>query len=348
MGLFTPKHGPIGLDLGHHRIKAVQLSYGKARPVARATACFDRLTPGQPLSVGEARRIAEVLSRRGFVGNRVVLSVPNDALIEAVLEVPPLASHAPREQIVRMELSRQHRLAPDGVEVAFWPLPNNEHAGQREQVMAVGFSHDHASALIGPLDGAGLEVVQIEPACTALLRACRASLTPMEHIGAIADLGASGFRLLVVFAGRIVHQRALPFAGCCALAESLQDLFQGSVPLSHLALQTYGLAGSQTYDLGAIVETRLSGVAEDLIEQIGMSFAYVSHQYPAAELGPLMLTGGAALLPGLSNVVSDRLRIPVYTATPANYIDADQVQAKDLLEPAATLATGLAMNGGAW
>lgn len=340
------KLGPVGLDLGQQRVKAVQLSRGKARPVIRAVACFDRLEPGQPLSVREAKRIAEVLTRRGFVGNQLAMAVPNHTLIEAVLDVPPASSNAPRDQIVRMELSRQHKIAPDRIEVAYWTLPGNDHAGQREQVMAVGYAHDHAAALIGPLDQAGLAVVQIEPASTALMRACRPSLSPVENIAAIADLGATGFRLMLVFAGRVVHQRALPLAGCEELAAALHGLVQNNTQLAHAALRNYGISGSQTYDLGSAVEACITPAIDELIEQIGMSFAYVSHQYPAAELGPLLLTGGAAMLPGLTSTIAARLGLPVYAASPSNYIDIGTALAQDLIEPAATLATGLAMNGG--
>lgn len=346
MSWLSPRNGLIGLDIGHRRIKAAQLSRGKARPVARAMACFDRLEPGQPLSAREARRIAEVLVRRGFVGNRLALAVPNDAVIEAVIDVPPAGSNAPREQIVRVELSRQHKLSPEHLEVAYWSLPNNDHAGQREQVMAVGFAHDQAAKLIGPLDGAGLEVARIEPASTAMVRGCQSSLTSVANISAIADLGASGFRLSLVFAGRVVHQRALPLAGCNELAKSLDDLVHADLQLAHSALRQYGIAGSNTYDLGSAVEVRICPAIDELVEQIGMSFAYVSHQYPAAELGPLLLSGGAALLPGLASYVGERLGIPVYIATPSNHIDAGHVMAQDLADPAATLATGLAMIGG--
>ncbi|MEM1356154.1 MAG: pilus assembly protein PilM [Planctomycetota bacterium] len=336
--------GPIGLDIGHNRVKAVQLRAARARPVAHATACFDRLEPGQALSRREARRIAEVLARRGFVGNRVALAVPHDMLIELLIDVPPAGGSASRTQVVRMEIARQQKIAPDRLEVAYEQLPQNEHAGQREQVMAFGLAHNQMTALIGPLDQAGLEVLRIEPASSALLRACRPTLPASQNINAIADLGASGARLMLVYENRVVHQRALPFAGSNALAQSLVDLVQGRADLAESALRSFGADGSSAYDLGSMVEARVDPVIEELIEQVGMSFAYVSHQYPAAELGPLVLTGAAAMLQGLSTKLSDGLGLPVYHCAPMNIADGGQVIAQDLADPGATLAAGLAMS----
>lgn len=338
--------GPIGLDLGTQRVKAVQLCRSKGKWVAHAAACFNRLEPDQPLTKREAKRIREVLTRRGFNGTGLAIAVPTDGLIEAVLDVPPSGSNAPREQIVRIELARQHRISPDSVEVAYWSLPPNAHAGQREQVVAVGYPHAQAQMLVSPLEAVGLVVNGIEPATTALARLGRPLLQRDDHIGAVLDLGASGFRLTLVLAGRVVHHRVLPFAGTRAMSQLLVDHVGGDGVLADAALKHYGVSGSQGYDLGSLLQAEIEPVLAELIEQIGMSFAYVSHQYPAAELGPLLLTGGGARMPGLLSEMGQTLGIAVFTAVPSAVVDAGDWLAEDLDRPEAALAAGLAMTGG--
>ena len=120
------KRSPIGLDVGARQVKAVQLARAAGTSsgwhVALA-ASFPRSEAGVPVSPAEAKRIADVLFRKGFSGGEVVLAVPPDKLLREILELPPRGAAVPHEQIARMELSRTHRCAPDSFELGCWDLP---------------------------------------------------------------------------------------------------------------------------------------------------------------------------------------------------------------------------------
>src|SRR5947209_4397275 len=99
-------HGrtPIGIDLGAHSIKAVQLRAGAdGRWGLGALACLPRSTPGSPVQSEEIARLAATLDRAGFSGTRAVLAVPAVDLISGMLELPPRVPGMPFEQIARME-----------------------------------------------------------------------------------------------------------------------------------------------------------------------------------------------------------------------------------------------------
>src|SRR5437773_9923003 len=100
---------PIGLDLGSRQVKAVQLSRGPDGGwVLSASATFPRAqaNTASTIDVSEARRIADVLFRRGFVGNELALAVPDDKLLTANLELPPRSNEIPLDEIARGEFAR--------------------------------------------------------------------------------------------------------------------------------------------------------------------------------------------------------------------------------------------------
>src|SRR5437773_982313 len=95
---------PIGIDLGAHSIKVVQLrACGDGRWRMHALARLPRATPGAAVQTEEIARLAATLDRAGFTGTRAVLAVPGADLMTGMLELPPRAPGMPFEQIARME-----------------------------------------------------------------------------------------------------------------------------------------------------------------------------------------------------------------------------------------------------
>src|SRR5262245_56752970 len=93
---------PIGLDIVARQVKAVQLKQtgndGGAAWRLCAMASIPRSAEGD-VSAEEAKRIADVLDRRGFRGCEVVLAVPSEKLLATNLELPVRTPQMPFEQI---------------------------------------------------------------------------------------------------------------------------------------------------------------------------------------------------------------------------------------------------------
>lgn len=95
---FTNAHklSPIGIDLGSHSFKAVQLNKSGAGWEVSSAVTLSRVDPGVPLNGSEIARLAGVLDRRGFVGNDVVIAVPVTGLLTTILELPARAGCSDR------------------------------------------------------------------------------------------------------------------------------------------------------------------------------------------------------------------------------------------------------------
>ena len=123
-------YSPIGIDLGTHSVKAVQLdSIGRTY----ASAHIQRANPGAPYGPDDITRLRGVLYRSGFRGSRVVLGAPKQMIQRLTIDLPPLASGAPIEQIAQSDLSRQRSLAPGTFEFRWHesPQPPRHASGAR-------------------------------------------------------------------------------------------------------------------------------------------------------------------------------------------------------------------------
>jgi len=118
----TRKRTRIGVDAGSAQIKAVQLSGGPKGYELEAVAVVERIEPGETMAARDVERLADVLYRQGFTGSDIVLGAPTSLLVTGVFPVPPTDSGAPRDQIVRMELSRNHECDSQTMETASWEI----------------------------------------------------------------------------------------------------------------------------------------------------------------------------------------------------------------------------------
>ena len=335
--------GLIGLDIGSQTVKAAQLFVQSKGWSSHAMTSFARREPGTAVSVHEAEFIADVLRRRGFVGHRVALSAPDDAAVTALLDLPPENAQVPRERVVRMEIARVHQLAPDAFSCCWSQLPATSAGARTGQVLCWALPHERVHPVLASLEHAGLETLAIEPMSIALQRACKAMLQDPTRISAVVDMGASAVRLVLMHQGCVVHERVLSEWSGRTISQSLSQKWSAPEPLAERAMQRYGVAHDGAVGLLAL-ETAgtITGLFEEMIEQISLSFSFVSHQYPEAELGPLLLTGGVAGMPGLAGLLSEGLELQVVPLTPGVLV-ADRQAADASADASVVIAVGLAM-----
>ena len=349
MKLFNKtRRTPIGLDIGGRHVMAVQLEppcHGGQFKVS-AAAVVPRAVAGAQLDRGEVRRVADILARRGFVGNQIVVPVPEDKLISGVLECPPRTAQAPIEQIARMELARTSRCAPDSFEMGCWPLPAEPRAGRSSQVMAVGCPHRDADALIEIFVQEGLEVVALDVRASALARATRSLLPQEKPICAVLDLGWSGSMLVILYGGTVVYTRGLSDGGIRVLHQALHERLRLESDVADYLLDEIGLAGKAKDDDGIELpmeaRTLLAAHIETLVQELNVSFSYITHEYPDAPLAQLLLTGSAANVPGLAEHLQAVLGIEARVVTAADVVESAPGLSEMCGSPALVVAAGLA------
>lgn len=303
------RRGPIGIDLGGRTIRAVQLSGAAGDWRVEAAAEVPRRSGADRAS--EAVRLAGVLGRQGFVGQDVVLAVPGEALLTAVLDLPPRASGAPVDRIALAEIARAHRREPATLEVACWELPAPARPGDAVQAMAAACEHDRAGELLDDFESAGFEAHALDVRALALGRACRPMWAPGEALTAVLDIGWDAAQLAVISGGVLLYERALEACDLRRLHAMLVDREGLPAELAEQAITDGAPALQPSEGVLAGARHAVENHAQMLGEQLSLSLSYAAHRYPARAVEAILLTGDGGGMPGLAEMLASRLEAPV-------------------------------------
>jgi type IV pilus assembly protein PilM len=351
--LRTKSASPIGLDIGGRHVKAAQLERSSAPCgwTVRAAALFARPTPGAAIEGAEVGNIMDLLYRRGFTGNRVVLPVPAEKLLSGILEVPVRAntdggSVIPIEQIARMELARTHRCPPDSFEMGCWDLPTAGRTNRNGQVMAVGCAHLDADAFLDIFDSQGLEVVALDVRACALARAVSSLVGSQPDLSALLDLGWGSATVAVMYGGVVVYTRTLADAGARDLHLSLNTRLGLDTDVADYLLGNVGMTAraddAPGINLPPDARKLLGAYVDSLVQELTVSLSYTRHEYPEIQLRQLLLSGSGAAMPGLVEHLQSVLGIEARITTLPQLAGGSKALTEGLPASALTAAVGLA------
>ena len=122
-----------------------------------------------------------------------------------------------------------------------WELPVPARAGKAVHVMAVGYPHAEATALLDLLERAGFDVVAMDVRSCTLARACAAVVAAPPGITALLDLGWASASLVLVYSGMVVYVRTLSESGINRLYEGLSKRLRLEGELADYLLGEVGL-----------------------------------------------------------------------------------------------------------
>lgn len=343
---------PIGVDLGPRTMSAVQLSIagGSGRLRVEAAASIERAHSAGPagaLTTEEAARLADVLYRQGFEGRRIVLAVPDHALLTGLLELPPRSSGAPLDQLARMELARIHRRDPESLEVACWDIPSPNRSGEFSHVMAAACDHGEASRLLDPLEESGLRVLALDARAWAMARALPPAPgpAPLEPpISAVLDMDEAGSILAVVRAGVVVYDRLMPDAGLGAARTRLAKELRVEADIASYLLQQ-GLVSTSPADTGPTnggAGPLLQEFVQGLVGELRSALDFAVHRYPGS-VDRVAIIGPGASLPGVAAALAEGLGLPAAAAAPRDLAECPELLGPIASDPGLTAALGLAL-----
>lgn len=329
----------IGIDIGAREIKAVQLVRGAKAVSIAASARFTRHDAS--LSDREMELLIDVLERRGFTGNHVVIAAPASQVVTSVLELPPRSSGAPLDRIAHVELGRVGKLDNAGYESAFWDLPAPVRASAATNVLAVALCHDHADVLIDAFEAGGLTVDRIDTQAWALARACSAQSAATPAITAVLDIGWDATRLLLIHEGLPVFHRTLGGTGIKSIAKQMGDEM-GVDQAAALYLMSNVSPGEQDGGIDEL-QSIIGHFIEGLSSEMNNSLAYAGHRFPNHPLTRMLLVGGGAKLPGMASRFATRYEIEAMSVSLGDVAHCTG-DARDIVgDCGLLLALGLAM-----
>ncbi len=206
---------PIGVDLGRHGVRLVQLD--RPGPAGRVAT-----TARQPMPAGVSLRdegyhqwvtsaVKSALEQGQFVGRRCVSVLPSGSVEAKNLRLPRMPADELRDAVA---WEMRDRLGADGGELFVQFIQAGEvRQGDdvREEVIALAartaFVEEHVDSLVK----AGLAPTAVDVSVTALTRAFAQQVAEGVHV--LLDVGHESSKIVVVRDGRVVFFKQLEVAG---------------------------------------------------------------------------------------------------------------------------------------
>jgi type IV pilus assembly protein PilM len=333
----------VGLDIGSGLIKLAAIEHGKGEPVLKKVAVApvlaDAIVEGEIMDPGVvADAIRGLFQTAGIKQKRVVVAVGGRDVIIKKIPVDRM-KESDAYDVVRWEAQQHVPFDIEGVELDFQVLdPDAE--GVQMDVMLVAAKRELVENRTALLAEAGLDAAIVDVDAFALHNAFEVNYPEAMH-GTIAliHIGHEVTNINILQNGIPLLTRDLS-VGTRRFREDLQrERGMGSDDADRT------LTGfERTPELDPLVGSRGEEIA------VGVERAAAFLQSASREAGNIeraYCSGGGARIPGLADVLSNRLRIPVEVADPLKGIrvreDAFGALSVDEVAPLLMLAIGLAL-----
>jgi type IV pilus assembly protein PilM len=347
----------IGLDVGTHAVRAVELSFGRGRPLLQKMAQVT--LPRGAVVAGEVTDIPAVSSalRRlwregGFTGKEVVVGVANARVVARVAELPKMPLDELRTSLpfqvqdlipipaedaqLDFQVIDEHVVAPELEDAP--EGGSTEPVEEKLRVLLVAAHRDMLRSLMAALEGAGLKARRVDLIPFALIRALGGAGSWSEEGGpeVIVASGAGVTNVVVHEDGIARFARTLPVGG-----GNVTDALAEEMGIEADAAESMKRA---TPD-----HESASTAIVPLVSEVAGSLDFHLAQTTGSELSRVVLSGGGARLVAFRRVLEDQLGVPVVDGDPFAQLDVSKVnvdpdeaaRARDLF----TVAIGLALGG---
>lgn len=331
MGLFSKKVSCIGLDIGEHLIKIMEIrKTGQGYEVVGfgIVPTPPGLIEGSAI-VNEQGVVAALQNLVGSISNgsaNVAMAVSGDHVIVRNLVVPVMPDDELAEAI-RYEAEALLPISLSDVTIDFVKYDITEDAsGRLQEILVVAVKNEAIDRLVRIGAAVGLEptIMDIEP--LALLRAIRkldrAAISRDENC-AIVNIGSSSTNISVFKHGQLAFTRTLVIGGHRL---SLSLVNQGHMSMEEaeaakrlMSLQEESDPGKPAGPNDQTTEI-LIPLIDELVTEISRSLEYYMAQHREQEIAQVFITGGGIRLKGLAPYINRRLGMTVRVFDPTDYL----------------------------
>jgi len=345
-----PALNHFGLDIGSHSIKAVQLSGTIESPVFVAAGQIE--TPTEALNRAAsmeddeaAESIAnsiKVLHKEAhFSTDKVITALPESQIFTRVVELPSLKQKEIKNAIVWE--AEQYVPVPMNEVKLDWQVLGNVPKTDKLEVLLVAAPITLIEHYLKIIRGANLTPLSLETEITSVVRSLvqRVEGAPTTMI---VSIGASTTDLSIVSTGRISFTRSIGTGGH-ALARGVAQELGFELDQATEYMKTYGL--DPTSLEGKIMQA-IKPIFDVIVNEIRRVLAYYSTKHPELPVKRVVVTGGAAKLPGLVVYLAEALGLEVQIGNPWEGISLPSQVSKKLISESTSyaVAVGLALKQG--
>lgn len=347
MKLFGSKSKPVvGVDIGTHSIKVVELSGSSANPRVLAWGvaplpvdAFSENAIANPEEVGEV--LGNLLVKSGIKASDVAVSISSSHAITKVLGMPADVNDVELEEQVSIEALHFIPYPIDEVNIDFEVIGKSDSNELENDVLLVACRRTIVDSYIDLIESTGLALKFVDIDTYAIERVYRSQNnlgSNSDEPVAIFDIGMSSSHLMVVDGERVIYSRHQNF---------------GASQLIKLIRKEYGVSADEANEILNSAQPPgdfVTAVQEPFVEMLqqevsrALQFFYSSSSY--TNIDSIVLCGACCALEGLSGDLEVKMRAKVSVMDPvANATVQTNREGIKRIAPSLSIAYGLALRG---
>ena len=339
----------LGLDISSSSVKLVELGRDKAGNFVLERCAIEPLERGW-INDGNVEKFDEVadamrrlVKKSGTRTRNVAMALPASAVITKKIILPGGMTDQELEVQVEAEANQYIPFSLDEVSLDFCVIgPSSSSAGDVEVLIAAS-RREKVQDRQGLAEAAGLKPVIIDVESYASRLAAGRLIGNLPHAGkdllvALFEVGASTTSMQVIRNDEVLYDRDQAFGGA---------------QLTQLIVRQYGFSPEEAEAKkrsGELPEDYESGVlrpfVDSMAQEVARALQFFFTSTPHNRVDHIMVAGGSAALPGLSDAVTTQTSFPCALADPFHGMQiGDGVREKKVRREAPSYLTscGLAM-----
>jgi type IV pilus assembly protein PilM len=344
--MFVSKRGTIGLDIGSRYLKLAQLNAGREGyelsmfsmlPLER-DVISDGLVQNKSKLVST---IKSLLSQAGVKKSDAVIGLSGQAaIITKVIKVPQITE----EELglnIKYEAEQYIPFDIKDVSIDFEVLGTARDDEGMMDVMLVAVKKNVMSDYVDAVQQAGLTTVVVDIDCFAVGNVYELNYGISDRkTAALVNIGACKTNISIIKNGQTVFTRDTA-VGSNAHTDAIErtlNVTKEKAELIKLGERADGVRPE-------VVAEIMGKTSDEIYAEIYRSFEYYRSSSGEEDIGSIVLSGGASLISGFANLMSERLGIQVEVSDIFRKIQVpDKISASVRgVAPIAAVAVGLAM-----
>ncbi len=327
------KDKPIfGLDIGFSSIKAMQLEKTPKghRLIGYGIGSFDpeAIKDGVIIDYESLATVIKELLERHITGEittkRVAVSIPAILTYTHSLNIPPIKDGGLREA-VELESEQYIPLPMDELYIDYEIIDKTE---KNIEILTVGVPKKIADSYLTLLEILGLEPISFDTSISSSGRLFKMFESSSDIPSVLIDFGSISADITIFDKTNIVSG-TIP-AGGDTFTNIIAEKLGVSRQEAHVIKTKYGISKSKKQsEIIGIMQPEL----DQLVREVRRMMRYYSERTESkGKIGQVITMGGGANMPGLSDYLTNMLRLPVRTYDPWQNFDLHKLPSPNLDE----------------
>ncbi|HXW79693.1 MAG TPA: pilus assembly protein PilM, partial [Acidimicrobiales bacterium] len=259
-----------------------------------------------------ASAIKRLWQHGGFSTKSVVVGLGSQRAMVRQVDMPPIPDSELRSAL-RLKIGEFLPIPVEQAVVDFAPLSGQSGPGSSRRVLLVAAQRDVVVDELAAVEAAGLRVEAVDSSSLALLRAVSTAASPKDGGGpsgaleAVVGIGAELVTVAVREDGVPRFVRTVTLPGASAARGTGEPLASPS----QRGRSSVAVSPAQRVD--------------SIVSEVRSSLEYLLSQSGAGQFKQVLVTGGGALLPGLTEALSGAVGLPVGLAQAALELDTKEL-----------------------